>query len=158
MIATLEFPGLRVRAKPRPRAGKGHIYMPPKYLEWLEMVKYTAMPQLRAQGWQTVMSGPVSIGIWLQQKAWRADVDQISGAFLDALQGANGAYLDDCQIVLPTLYPEIAQQDNVHIILKARMWGLPDKGLIAWVRQGQIRQDGARKGRDIQKIQGGRKW
>lgn len=156
MIAILEFPGLRVRAKPRPRAGKGHIYMPPKYLEWLEMVKYTAMPQLRAQGWQTVMSGPVFMRVLINQKAWRADGDQMLGAFMDALQGEGGGYLDDCQVI-PTLRPpEIRTADHVGIVLEV-MLGV-NKNTSEWVRQGQIRQDGARKGRDIQKIQGGRKW
>lgn len=156
MIATLDFPGLRVRAKPRPRTGKGFIYMPKTYIAWLERVRFEAMPQLREQGWQTIMSGPVSLELWIVQKAWRCDVDAALGAFMDALQGPGGAYLDDSQVICPMVRPEIGSKDNARIVLEVPT-GL-DKGMIEWVRQGQARQEGARKGRNMQAIQGRRKF
>jgi diketogulonate reductase-like aldo/keto reductase len=132
--------------------------MPKPYLEWLEIVKYTAMPQLRAQGWQTAMSGPIRMGIWIQQKAWRCDMDQAIAGLMDALQGTNGAYLDDCQVFPWPHPPVIANKDYVGIDLSNEGDASLSKEMREWVRQGQIRQDGARKGRDMLKLKGGRKW
>ncbi len=155
MIATLEFPGLRARAKPRPRTGKGFIYMPKTYKTWLERVRMEAIAQLRARYWQ-VQKGPLVVKIQIRQKAWRADLDQMAGAIMDALQGETVAYQDDSQITSLMIWAEVAERDCITVMLQSVLDA--ENGICEWVRQGEARQAGARRGRDMQAIKGRRKF
>jgi Holliday junction resolvase RusA-like endonuclease len=124
--------------------------MPKGYTAWIKTFQALAKPQLRAQGWKTVEFGPVSITIWLKQKAWRGDADQLIGAIMDALQGEDLAYLDDCQVIFPELRPEITPKDSIEILLAIPV-GLSDYAL-QWICRGELRQVGSRKGRLAQKL------
>lgn len=152
MRAKLVF-SVRARAKPRPRAGKFSVYTPAPFLAWCDLIRGQALEQLRPQGWYLQETGAVLLHAKFLQKKWRGDADQLLGAVMDALQGA--AYLDDCQIHCPMPYASIYVK-NLIIITLERPERLPE-GVQEWIRQGEARQKGARKGRDMKKIKGGRK-
>lgn len=144
---------IRARAKPRPRSGRWSVYTPKPFLDWCDLIRRQAIEQLRPQGWFLQETGPVLLHAKFLQKKWRGDADQLIGALMDALQGA--AYLDDCQIHCPMPYASIYDKDLI-IVTVERPERLSE-GVQEWIRQGEARQKGARKGRDMKKLKGGRR-
>ena len=141
---------VRARAKPRPIKGRWSMYMPKTYTAWCDLIRQQAIEQLRSQGWYLQETGAVIIKAHFLQRKWRADIDQLLGAIMDALQGA--AFTDDCQVHCPMPFAEIYQKDLILLTIE-KPQRLPES-VQEWIRQGEARQIIARKGRAMQKLKG----
>lgn len=69
-------------AKPRPRFGRGRVFMPPAYRTWQRAFR-ACMPRVRA-----VLRGRIAVSVVFATPTgrMRPDLDNAAGAVLDALQ------------------------------------------------------------------------
>jgi len=74
-------PGVVV-PKARPRVTRNGSYMPERYQEWQRQAQVELLLQLSDR---TPLQYPVAVKVLLQGKGHRGDIDNLSGAILDAL-------------------------------------------------------------------------